>query len=464
MAIAFGLTLVLVVAATLYRFQGLSLASGCLVCIMAGIVLGHPYWHQRIEPLPLPWTLDRLIWAGLIVSLAGLAWRRRVAWRQPGRTDLLVILWGLVLVASTALHDWRFQDNQPVSRLVFFNLMPIGFYFVGKHCRLEQRLLLVLYGLLTAFGLYLGLVGIAEQRGWSMLVWPGFILAPENEEFLGRARGPLLNPVAMGIYLVICLAATAGLWRSGNRFFRGGLLVIAGCILLCSFLTLTRSVWLSMAVAIGWICWLPATPRVRGGLVVAGTVGIVAGLLLFSDKVHKFQRDKHVSAAAMAESATLRPMLTLVAWKMFCDKPIAGHGFGQYTAAKPLYHYSETADMPLQKVLPYVQHNVFLSCMAETGLIGLVPLLALLVSALLNSRRLWLSGELPWAERWFGVIVLCGVSAWIINGMFHDVSIIPHIGGMLFLLLGFQENLKVRPRQPAPLVTTPSGDSARQVA
>jgi len=32
-------------------------------------------------------------------------------------------------------------------------------------------------------------------------------------------------------------------------------------------------------------------------------------------------------------------------------------------------------------------------------------------------------------------------SAFVINGMFHDVSIIPHVGSLFFLTLGIANNL-----------------------
>jgi O-antigen ligase len=215
---------------------------------------------------------------------------------------------------------------------------------------------------------------------------------------------------------------------------------------------------LGCAVATGIICWFPAKPQVRGVLIVLGTVFLLATLALFADKLNHFQRDKNVTAADMAESVTLRPMLARVAWKMFLDKPVLGHGFGQYSAAKKPYHYTDTANMPLRRVLPYMQHNVFLSYLTESGLVGMTLLVLLLGSTALKSIRLWQSTRLEWVHRFFGLLVLSFVANYCINGMFHDVSIIPHTATLWFLLLGVLENLTARQGRGLALITD-QGDS-----
>ena len=150
-------------------------------------------------------------------------------------------------------------------------------------------------------------------------------------------------------------------------------------------------------------------------------------------------------------------MLAWVAIKMFRDKPLAGHGFGQYTAAKRPYHFEETADLPLQEVLGYMQHNVFLSYATETGLIGLTLLIGLLVTLGFKSWQLWNSRRLTTPERQLGLLGLGLLATYVINGMFHDVSIIPHVGVLLFLILGAVENVHASHHE-AVMVKLPEAD------
>ncbi len=445
MDLLFGLAVIVMLVLLLAAARLLNPVTGSLLVIMTGVVLGHPFWNTSLGPLPI--TLDRLLWGILILAVLFLVWTRRIQLQPVNRTDILVVLLGLVLMVSTLVCDWRYKENLPLSRLLFFNLMPMGFYFVARHCRLEHRHVLTTCGLLTVFGFFLAITGIAEHQEWSALVFPKYILNPEYFEFLGRARGPFLNPVSLGLYLTTCLVAAAALWPYCHPLLRCGLALVIVTILVASFLTFTRSVWLGSALAVALICWMPAPRPLRGAMLVTATIAVLAGSLLFADKLNNFQRDKYVTAAEMAESVSLRPMLAHVAWKMFLDRPVLGHGFGQYTAAKKPYHYVETANMPLRKVLPYMQHNLFLSYLTETGLVGMGLLILLLGTAIVKGWRLWQSSAAPAAERYFGLLVLAFVGSYCLNGMFHDVSIIAHTAALWYLLLGMVESLSGR-RQP----------------
>ena len=71
---------------------------------------------------------------------------------------------------------------------------------------------------LSALGLYLAGTGIAEitQQWWA--VFPGFIANPELGAHFGRARGPALTSVSLGIFLTVCFWATWFLLPRVRRF------------------------------------------------------------------------------------------------------------------------------------------------------------------------------------------------------------------------------------------------------
>jgi O-antigen ligase len=91
-----------------------------------------------------------------------------------------------------------------------------------------------------------------------------------------------------------------------------------------------------------------------------------------------------------------------------------------------------------------MQHNLFLSSLTETGLVGLSLLVALLGAGSVQAWRLWNARERAPAERWFGVVMLVFLVNYALNGMFHDVSIIPNLGALWYLLLGMAGNLSGR--------------------
>ena len=84
-----------------------------------------------------------------------------------------------------------------------------------------------------------------------------------------------------------------------------------------------------------------------------------------------FKRDQALTAQETAESAKLRPILAAVAWHMFCDRPLWGCGFGQYPERSIEYLSDRSIDLPLEKARPFVQHNVLLALLTETGLAGM---------------------------------------------------------------------------------------------
>ncbi len=128
-------------------------------------------------------------------------------------------------------HDWEVRGSQPVARLVFDYLMPCGLYWVARQSRITERGVLAVLALLAAMGLYLAATALAEVSGNSGLVFPQYIASPDVPEFLGRARGPLLNPAGNGILLGLGLAATLLWWPRLGRVGRAGLVLASVAVL-----------------------------------------------------------------------------------------------------------------------------------------------------------------------------------------------------------------------------------------
>jgi len=57
------------------------------------------------------------------------------------------------------------------------------------------------------------------------------------------------------------------------------------------------------------------------------------------------------------------------------------------------------------------------------------------------SLIVWFNRELPFWPRQFGLLLLALLSCDVVNGMFHDVSIIPMVNMLLFFLAGITNNI-----------------------
>ncbi|MDA7858547.1 O-antigen ligase family protein [Mariniblastus sp.] len=408
--------------------------------VIAGSVFGHDFFHAPFGPIPI--TLDRLL---LLVAIALFAWRwlkGREDLPNFNSMDLAILVWIACLALNTLSHDWRAMDKSPLSRLLFFNLLPVAVYFLARSYKTKIGDLRVIALVLGGFGIYLALIALAEISESYAIIFPRYIVNSAESEFFGRGRGPFLNPVSNGIFLSVCLCCCWMWWPRINRIGKFGLILAAGLLGAGCFATLTRSVWLGFVVGAGIFTWLPASRQQRGSLILAATIVAIIAFPFVSDKIWAFKRDKDVSVADMEQSAQLRELFLTIAVDMFQDRPLLGCGFGQYTIAKRPYLQDPYSGQPLSLAKPFYQHNVFLAYLVETGLVGLITLLWVLAVVAYASWSLWLDKSLDLWPRQFGLLTLVVIAHYFTSGMFHDVSIIPMNQTLLFFLAGIINNIK----------------------
>jgi O-antigen ligase len=182
------------------------------------------------------------------------------------------------------------------------------------------------------------------------------------------------------------------------------------------------------------------------GTALLATLAIVA---VNWESMLSFKRDKDLSPEEMAESAKLRPILAVVAWHMFLDRPLFGCGYGHYPEESLAYLSDRSTDLPLEKARPYIQHNVLLAMLTETGLMGMALFLAVFVLWSADAWRLWHSDSPLWARQ-AGLLFLAGLGAYLPNAMVHDASVIPMVNMLMFFLAGMSEGAarsQTSPRQ-----------------
>jgi O-antigen ligase len=341
-------------------------------------------------------------------------------------------------------HDWSINNNRPASQFVFYYLMPLGVYWVGWQTRISERGLSVMFVLMGVFGAYLAITAVAERLELSAIVLPPYVLTSEFREFLGRGRGPLLNPAANGMLMGSCLGAGLMAWPNVPRW--GKLLLIGCAALICLgiYCTMTRSAWMGGCLGL-LILLLLVLPRYYRPWLLA-TVVLASAIVVATQwaNIVEFKRDKNLTARETASSAELRGTLAAIAWEMFCDRPLLGCGLGHYLDEHGNYLTNRDIDIPLEQGRDYVQHNVWLSLLTETGLLGMTLFTLLMIVWLKNAWRLWKSCNAPLWMRQQGLFFLVVAANYVPNGMFQDMSIIPMVNMILFFLAGVTINLRLR--------------------
>jgi O-antigen ligase len=208
------------------------------------------------------------------------------------------------------------------------------------------------------------------------------------------------------------------------------------------FCTLTRSVWLG--AGLGLFLLLALTVPRSWRLPVLGGMLLAAALVGATQWQHilAFKRDRGLGAQETAESVRLRPILAVVAWNMFQDRPLAGCGFGQYADQSTAYLADRSSGLPLENARQYTQHNVFLSLLAETGLLGLGLFFLLLALWARDAWRVWRSAAAPAWARQLALLFLVLVANYLASGMFHDLSLIFMVQMLLFFMAGLTAGLR----------------------
>ncbi|MCG8586460.1 MAG: O-antigen ligase family protein, partial [Pirellulales bacterium] len=192
---------------------------------------------------------------------------------------------------------------------------------------------------------------------------------------------------------------------------------------------------------------------------------VVVGVVLLSGMVvATTQWDRLISlnagrsATHTRDSTYMRASFAYVSLQMFLDRPLAGCGLGQYTREKDIYLADRSTPLVLESIRYEINHNYFLSILAETGIVGLALYLGLLAAWTRNAYRLCRAEEVPpWAQRQ-GLLMLVTVGVYVPVALFQPAS---HINIVQMLLL-FQAGLTAGlahlvSREPATTVApTPS--------
>ncbi len=427
------------------------LLAGCLAVLLAGTCFSVPFFKVELGPVPI--TAERLL---LILLVAQYIVWRRLGWADPkplGKAEIVLLALLGVLTVSTFSSDWHVRNCQPLSWLIVSYMMPAVLYWIARQTKYTERTVLALFGCFALFGVYLALTALAEYFKVWWLVFPRYIVTTASQtdaEFVGRGRGPLLNPIANGILLATCLGSALMWWP---RLGRAGQLTLLAIVLLLSaafYCSLTRSVWMGGLLALGLAVGLALPWNWRVPL-VSGAI-LAAVLLVATEWQHllAFKRDEALSADKTADSVELRPIMAFITWQMFLDRPLLGCGYAQYQTESLAYLSDRSSDMALERARGYIPHNVIFSLLAETGLVGLGLFVALVTFWARDAWRLWSDIGLPLWARQQGLLMLIALGAYFLNGMFHDVSVVPMANMTLFFLAGVTAG--VQPR----LTATPS--------
>jgi O-antigen ligase len=269
---------------------------------------------------------------------------------------------------------------------------------------------MALFTLLSMMDFYLGIQVLPVKTG----VWEEGALGVEFEIYHSRdwrftGGGFPVNRFSNYLLLVIFLGIGWFMYAR-NRFERLFAIGCATILILAELFTVTRSGILGMVV--GLIVMLPLALRFRAkqvaGVVVVGaalaTLTWYAVSLTSADEMLGERFDpEHV-----VDSTGGRLERYEAAFKIWAEHPFIGVGWGAFKQYSPEYIGSGGKGA----------HNGYLNVLAETGLLGFVPLMILLVTVV--RRSLMPVGDVSSVFEFWRPYFFCGLLAQLVTNVFND--------------------------------------------
>lgn len=374
----------------------------------------------------LTWTLDRF-WFVILLGQSIYDYRRgRMHIPTLRWMDITLGLFVVWLMARTFTQPMAPQvEGQPSTFMHLLNgyLIPSVIYGLIRCYRFDPAKVVEIGWLIVAFGGYLGLTAMAEVTGNWSFVWPAFIGDPDIGIHFGRARGPMLQSVRLGICLNFALAFVwfmPQLLPQSNRW-RWWLPVCCTPLFMAAiFATYTRSIWMGAGVVTIGLLFALLKGRTRrvaiGGLLFAGLMGaVVVGPSLIAFK-------REYSAEETKESTYMRAAFAYVSIQMFKDKPLMGFGFNQFQVYNLPYLEDRSTEIRLDSIRGYVHHNSFLSILVDLGLIGAVLYTLMVFARFQVLVEVWRHPKANQATAAVTGLSLCVIGVHAIQMVFHEVS------------------------------------------
>ncbi|MFA6133656.1 MAG: O-antigen ligase family protein [Phycisphaerae bacterium] len=396
-------------------------------------MLDAPLWRLEI-PGFFNMTIPRFIFLGatlaflLYFALRGqmLRFDRPVFWLMGA----MIVCCGL----SAAVSGWTAPASPLPTAPYFRFLEPLLFAFIisflfynavtGRPAQIKWALIpLTIYGF---YALYIGYLQYAANMGASGardFIFPSYINQREWGATYGihfdRSRGAytLANPQAT--LLIALFFIDLFLIRRLRGPYRVALAIQAVLIPPAIFFAGLRSGYLAFMVA-GIIWCLTSKDRFgKGKLALAGLV-LLLGAVMF--RANLATEDRTTGGIAQKTPIVGRIILAERSWELFKSHPLTGVGFGHYLEAERRMEVDPGILAELGTVMA-MPHNLFLLMLSETGIIGLIILVALEVLLLRESLSLY--RKLPETatgllSRPLVVVFWVVYAAWFIDGMLID--------------------------------------------
>jgi len=378
----------------------------------------------------------------------------------------LKLLW--LILAVVLYYGWSAHTTGWTGRVYEYRAAPyyryisavvlpfIMLWLVYNATRRERQIAwpLILVSIYGWYALYLGYLQFMWVGGggaeWARaLIWPSYVTDPEFGIHLDRGRGAFRTAVGQSVFLVMLFYMNLYSIRRIRGPWRAILILQAALTIPAIFFTGIRAGYVAFLVCgVVWCLW-GSSYRVGGLKIAVGLLVLIVGVVVFWENLATTER--RTGGVAQLGPIRSREVLVRQAQEIVRAHPWKGVGFGHF-----IDHQVQMARDPqsLTGMSPFMlsQHNVFLTLVCETGIPGLVGIVAIFVGVFWQS--LCLRRKLPptaagWLSRDFVVLFWVIMLNFIVAGTFTDmlweVPSCAMLWSMAGLVIGYNRLLDPHP-------------------
>jgi O-antigen ligase len=362
------------VAICIGRLGAVSLGIWALVSGLANPFLRYPLEHPYL-------TFDRVWLIGIGASLVLVS--AHVKWSRTARNLAIAMgvfcaVYGVLSFISTTATG----AVGPIEIWIDAILLPSVLFVVTARLVTTVEQVRRLATAVVAGGVVISAIAITEALfGFELATRVGS--APRLDTITGvtRVSGPYPVPEVLGLVLLICLAMTLYWMQTKGRawYLVGGAAALVQLIAIG--LTFFRAAWIGAILIV--IAAFAIRPSRVGRLVTAATVASIAFFFAFSflEQVPVFV--SRVTSDAAVANVYARVAIDIQSLELFAQAPLTGVGANQYTAAASGHLAPIWAGV---QAIPFA-HNSYLGLLAEQGVVGFLPFVAVTVLALRAIRE-----------------------------------------------------------------------------
>jgi putative inorganic carbon (HCO3(-)) transporter len=403
---------------------------GALTVLVLSAVESEAFLLLVIFLMPVGWVLPgtvpvrnmHVLFYSLVVAgfFAG-----RLLWGQPHIVHLFypVVSWASLLflcaaVASTTLTRGALTHESV--RAVLDMVTYVGFYFVVlAWVDSRQRIRKVLEALLlstivtTVFAAYQQII-----RGYTSL-WL-YVYPPGDyfEEWSGRSTSFLSYPTLLASYINLSLPFALACYVLGRGRWKkiGGYTFGLGSLALLSTQSIGGLLAFVAILVLAIFCFVRNHKKKL--VFLAGICALMCLFYLLRTDLNPIHTEEIVGSDLVT-----RLLVWDAAWNLFVHSPVSGVGWGNF------------ANRYDADVVPglFDAHNTYLQLLAETGLVGFVSFLYLVVQSGRQAWRQWYS-SVDFLDRALAFGILGALLSILVHG-FVDFSLAMQVGTLLWMLL-----------------------------